>query len=156
MYELVVQSPAGPLTLTATELAITGLHFGELGSGGGSSPLLEQAAAQLEEYFAGSRRTFDLPLAPAGTPFQRRVWDALREIPYGKTVCYRDIAARVGCPKGFRAVGLANNRNPISIFIPCHRVVGADGSLTGYGGGLSVKKMLLDLEARESQSAELC
>lgn len=156
MYELVVQSPAGPLTLTATELAITGLHFGELGSGGGSSPLLEQAAAQLEEYFEGSRRTFDLPLAPAGTPFQRRVWDALREISYGKTVCYRDIAARVGCPKGFRAVGLANNRNPISIFIPCHRVVGADGSLTGYGGGLPVKKMLLELEARESQSAEIC
>ncbi len=152
MYELLVQSPAGPLTLAGTEEALTGLHFGNLTAGHESSPLLEQAAAELQEYFAGKRRTFSIPLAPAGTSFQRKVWDALLEIPYGETVCYRDIAVRAGCPKGFRAVGMANNRNPISIFIPCHRVVGANGSLTGYGGGLPVKKMLLELEARNCQS----
>lgn len=101
---------------------------------------------QLEEYFAGKRREFDLPLAPQGTPFQRRVWNALTKIPFGKAVSYSDIAERIGNPNAVRAVGLANGRNPIPIVIPCHRVIGKDGSLTGYGGGLPIKEKLLQLE----------
>lgn len=112
----------------------------------GESPLLDEAFRQLGEYLAGGRKTFDLPLAPSGTEFQMKCWNALRAIPYGKAVSYADIAREVGSPKGFRAVGMANNRNPIPVFIPCHRVVGADGSLTGFGGGLDVKRKLLDLE----------
>lgn len=110
------------------------------------SNTLRAAKRQLEEYFAKERKAFDLPLAPQGTPFQRRVWQALQEIPYGQTRAYKDIASAVGCPRGFRAVGLANNRNPIAIVIPCHRVIGADGKLTGYAGGLALKEELLLLE----------
>lgn len=110
------------------------------------SPILRRARAQLEEYLAGRRRSFDLPLAPIGTQFQRKVWEALTRIPYGETRSYKQIAEAVGCPRGCRAVGLANNRNPISIMIPCHRVIGADGRLVGYGGGLPLKKALLRLE----------
>ena len=110
------------------------------------TPLLLQAFAQLEEYLAGTRREFDLPLAPAGTPFQRRVWDALLRIPYGQTRSYRQIAEAVGSPRGFRAVGMANNRNPIAVFIPCHRVIGADGKMVGYGGGVDIKIALLQRE----------
>lgn len=110
------------------------------------SPLLRQARAQLEEYLAGRRRSFDLPLAPSGTEFQCKVWEALTRIPYGETRSYKQIAEAVGCPRGCRAVGLANNRNPISIVIPCHRVIGADGRLVGYGGGLPLKEALLRLE----------
>jgi methylated-DNA-[protein]-cysteine S-methyltransferase len=105
------------------------------------------ALAQLEEYFAGARTAFDLALAPAGTAFQQRVWAALREIPYGATTSYGALAARLGAPGASRAVGLANGRNPISVVVPCHRVVGADGSLTGFGGGTERKRALLDLEA---------
>ncbi|MDR1455082.1 MAG: methylated-DNA--[protein]-cysteine S-methyltransferase [Tannerella sp.] len=111
-----------------------------------ATPLLREAVRQLSEYFAGRRRTFDLPLAPQGTAFQLRTWQALREIPYGQTRSYGQIAEAVGCPKGARAVGMANNRNPISILMPCHRVIGADGRLVGYAGGLDVKKQLLELE----------
>ena len=110
------------------------------------TPLLNEAFKQLGEYLTGKRRDFDLPLAPAGTPFQRKVWDALLQIPYGQTRSYRQIAEAVNSPKGFRAVGMANNRNPIAVFIPCHRVIGADGSMVGYGGGLDIKKHLLRLE----------
>jgi len=110
------------------------------------TPLLQRAFKQLEEYLAGTRESFDLPLAPEGTPFQRKVWDALLQIPYGQTRSYRQIAEAVDSPRGFRAVGMANNRNPIAVFIPCHRVVGADGSMVGYGGGLPIKKALLKLE----------
>lgn len=110
------------------------------------SPILRQARAQLEEYLAGRRTSFDLPLAPSGTEFQRKVWQALTRIPYGETRSYKQIAEAVGCPQGCRAVGLANNRNPISIVIPCHRVIGADGRLVGYGGGLPLKEALLKLE----------
>ena len=113
-----------------------------------------EARAQLEDYFAGRRRTFDLPLAPVGTPFQRRVWEALREIPYGETVSYGVLAARLGQPGAGRAVGLANGQNPISIVIPCHRVIGAGGALTGYGGGLERKRWLLALEGG-SEPAQL-
>ena len=98
------------------------------------------------DYFAGERTEFDLPLEPAGTPFQQTVWQALREIPYAETINYGQLATRVGNPTASRAVGLANGRNPIAIVVPCHRVIGADGSLTGYGGGLDRKRLLLDLE----------
>jgi methylated-DNA-[protein]-cysteine S-methyltransferase len=105
------------------------------------------AIAQLGQYFAGERRDFDLELELGGTPFQRRVWNALREIPYGETRTYGEQAKRIGSPSAVRAVGLANGQNPIGIIVPCHRVIGADGSLTGYGGGLENKRRLLDLEA---------
>lgn len=104
-------------------------------------------AKQLREYFNGKRREFDIPLDAAGTDFQRSVWSALRKIPYGRTVSYADIARAIGKPKSMRAVGMANGRNPISIVVPCHRVIGADGSLTGYGGGLDRKRTLLNLES---------
>jgi methylated-DNA-[protein]-cysteine S-methyltransferase len=106
------------------------------------------ARTQLAEYFAGRRRRFELPLAMDGTPFQRRVWQALREIPYGRTTTYGELARRIGrSPSASRAVGMANGRNPIAVVVPCHRVVGADGSLTGFGGGLERKRLLLELEA---------
>jgi methylated-DNA-[protein]-cysteine S-methyltransferase len=110
--------------------------------------------AQLAEYFAGRRRDFDLPLAPAGTPFQQRVWQALRAIPYGRTESYGALAARLGQPGAGRAVGLANGQNPIAIVIPCHRVIGAGGALTGYGGGLERKRWLLALEASAAGRAD--
>lgn len=110
------------------------------------TPLLLKAAEQLREYLAGQRRDFALPLRPQGTAFQKKVWQALTKIPYGETRSYKEIAEMADSPKGFRAVGMANNRNPIMIVIPCHRVIGADGSLVGYGGGLPMKKGLLALE----------
>ncbi|WP_041610885.1 methylated-DNA--[protein]-cysteine S-methyltransferase [Treponema brennaborense] len=111
------------------------------------TPLLRRALVQLGEYFAGTRRTFDLPLSLKGTEFQLRVWNELLRIPYGKTTTYGRLAYRVGNAKACRAVGMANHRNPVMIIVPCHRVIGADGSLTGYAGGLNVKRLLLDLEA---------
>ncbi len=110
--------------------------------------IVDAAAAQLDAWFAGTRTTFDLPLAPAGTDFQRRVWAALCDVPYGTTATYRDIAVAIGQPTATRAVGAANGRNPLPIIVPCHRVVGASGALTGYsgGGGLATKRLLLDLE----------
>ena len=111
-----------------------------------AADVLTAAARELAEYFAGVRRTFDLPLAPRGTDFQRRVWRALAAIPYGRTQSYGEIARRIGRPAAARAVGMANHRNPLPIIVPCHRVIGADGSLTGYGGGLDRKRWLLALE----------
>jgi methylated-DNA-[protein]-cysteine S-methyltransferase len=108
--------------------------------------LIKEAAAQLTEYLDGRRKKFDLPLNPQGTEFQKKVWRALCDIPYGQTRSYKQVAEAVGNPKGPRAVGMANNRNPIIIFIPCHRVIGANGSLVGYGGGLHVKEKLLAIE----------
>jgi methylated-DNA-[protein]-cysteine S-methyltransferase len=108
---------------------------------------LEHVRVQLDEYFAGTRDAFDLELAPDGTPFQLEVWDELRRIPYGETISYGELAARVDRPGAARAVGAANGQNPIAIVVPCHRVIGADGSLTGFGGGLPWKRCLLDLEA---------
>ena len=112
--------------------------------------LLKEAANQLMEYFQGKRKEFTLPLDPQGTEFQKKIWAALRTIPYGQTRSYGEVAAQVGNPKAARAVGGANNKNPIMIFIPCHRVVGADGSLTGFACGIEVKKYMLDLERREA------
>ena len=149
-----LDSPIGELTLVSDGEALTGLymdaqrHRPELPAATASDDaVLATARRQLGEYFAGERREFDLPLRPAGTPFQREVWDALREIPYGETAGYGELAQRLRRPGAARAVGLANGRNPIAIVVPCHRVIGAAGSLTGYGGGLERKRYLLDLEA---------
>lgn len=116
----------------------------------GTTPLLERAARELDEYFSGGRRSFTVPLSLGGTPFQRLVWQALKKIPYGQTRSYGDIARAVGRPKGFRAVGMANNRNPVLIMVPCHRVVGKDGGLTGFACGLGVKRYLLELERKNA------
>jgi len=116
--------------------------------------ILDEAVRQLEEYFAGKRREFGLPLAPTGTEFQKAVWGALQQIPYGCTISYKTLAERIGRPAAVRAVGLANGRNPLPIVIPCHRVIGHDGSLTGYGGGLGIKRILLELERPGRSPAE--
>jgi methylated-DNA-[protein]-cysteine S-methyltransferase len=152
-----IDSPIGPLMLTAdADGRLTGVYM-EVHAHGpdGVAPewtrddgMFTEVKRQLDEYFAGERTTFDLPLNPAGTPFQRRVWDALRTIPYGEVCSYGEIAEQIGKPGAARAVGLANGRNPISVIVPCHRVIGASGALTGYGGGLERKQLLLDLEAR--------
>lgn len=144
-------SPLGCITIVQNGEAITHLHIGEMpvlspDAKQQTTPLLQEACRQLSEYFAKTRQTFDLPLAPAGTEFQRKVWGALCTIPYGQTRTYKDMAIAIGCPKGFRAVGLANNKNPIAILIPCHRVIGANGKMVGYAGGLHLKKFLLELE----------
>jgi methylated-DNA-[protein]-cysteine S-methyltransferase len=148
------ESPVGRLLLTCDGTALTGLymepsrkaqstdgwvHDGTVGP-------LPATVRQLTEYFAGTRRTFDLPLRPRGTPFQERVWRELLEIPYGQTWSYGELARRIGNPSASRAVGLANGRNPISLVVPCHRVIGADGTLTGYGGGIERKRWLLGHE----------
>jgi methylated-DNA-[protein]-cysteine S-methyltransferase len=150
----VYESPLGPLTLFAAPRGLTGLSFPRRAAGlderDRDPAALAAAAGQLEAYFAGRRRAFELPLDLAGTPFQRRVWAELRRIPYGETVSYSELAARVGRPDVVRAVAAAVGRTPVPIVVPCHRVVGADGSLTGYGGGLQRKRALLDLEARVS------
>jgi methylated-DNA-[protein]-cysteine S-methyltransferase len=148
-----VASPVGDLLLTGDGVALCGCWFTDDDGGAARRQGLERddvafadVAAQLREYFAGTRTTFDVELAPAGTEFQRRVWAQLRTIPYGETRSYGAVAAELGTPGASRAVGLANGRNPISIIVPCHRVIGADGSLTGYGGGMERKRHLLDLE----------
>lgn len=110
------------------------------------TPLIQAAAKQIEEYLQGIRKEFDLPLAPSGTLFQKQVWEALLKIPYGETRSYKDIAISINNPKSYRAVGMANNQNPIMIVIPCHRVIGSNGNLVGYGGGLNIKESLLNLE----------
>jgi methylated-DNA-[protein]-cysteine S-methyltransferase len=148
-----LDSPIGTLTLAADDAGLRRIDFppprpppAGVDWQEGSNPVLERACAQLREYFDGTRRTFELPLSPHGTPFQREVWTALAAIPYGDTWSYRDLAARVGRPAAMRAVGAANGRNPLPIVLPCHRVIGADGSLTGFGGGLPTKAFLLRLE----------
>jgi len=144
-----MDSPVGPLLIAEHDGAITHLLFSDAPPAGaepGESELMRECMRQLREYFAGQRREFCLPLRPQGTPFQMACWAALCEIPYGQTRSYADIARRIGKPKACRAVGAANHVNPISIIVPCHRVVGANGSLTGYGGGLPVKEYLLALE----------
>jgi methylated-DNA-[protein]-cysteine S-methyltransferase len=146
-HTTIIGSPIGPLTLTEQDGVLVRLAFGAHGPCDPSTPLLARAVEQLEEYFAGERREFDLPLAPAGTEFQLACWSALAEIPYGETRSYGQQADRIGKPDRARAVGAANGANPIAIILPCHRVIGADGSLVGFGGGLETKRRLLDLEA---------
>jgi methylated-DNA-[protein]-cysteine S-methyltransferase len=145
-----VESPIGELMLVGEEGRLTGLRMAPHRAGTGwrrDAGPFAAAAEQLEQYFAGERTDFELPLDPDGTPFQQRVWELLREIPFGETTTYGALATLLGKPSAMRAVGLANGRNPIAIVIPCHRVIGADGTLTGYGGGLDRKRTLLDHEA---------
>jgi methylated-DNA-[protein]-cysteine S-methyltransferase len=153
----VVDSPVGPLTLVAEDGKLAGLYmdkqrhlpapetFGVPDPDG-----FTEVVQQLKEYFAGERTDFDLPIAFAGTDFQRTVWTALRDIPYGETISYGELAERIGKPSASRAVGLANGKNPIGIIVPCHRVVGSKGDLTGYGGGIERKRFLLDFERSDS------
>ena len=141
-------SPVGDILLEAENGRLTGLylrHDGKVASG--DDPVFDAAREQLDAYFAGELEEFDLPLALHGTPFQLRVWDELARIPFAETISYKELALRLGDIKLVRAVGLANGRNPVSIVIPCHRVIGADGTLVGYGGGLERKRWLLDHEA---------
>jgi methylated-DNA-[protein]-cysteine S-methyltransferase len=141
------ESPVGRLTLVSDGAALVALYLPAATPPPLPDPsadaVLEAAVAQLGEYFGGGRREFTLPLCPRGTAFQRAVWSALREIPHGATTSYGAIAARVGRPRAVRAVGAANGRNPLAIVIPCHRIIGSDGGLTGYGGGLPTKRWLL-------------
>ncbi len=145
-------SPIGKLLLLGKDGIVEELHFPNStklqtpDKGLEDEQSFKQVIRQLNEYFQGKRKRFDLKLSPAGTPFQKSVWQQLQNIPFGQTVSYSFIAEKIGNPKASRAVGMANNKNPIPIIIPCHRVLGKDGSLTGYGGGLDTKRFLLDLE----------
>jgi len=157
----VIDSPLSELTLVAADGVLAGLYMEQQRHRPPQETLGDPdpepfggVVAQLRAYFDGASTTFDLPLAPRGTPFQREVWAALGTIPYGQTISYGQLAARVGRPAAARAVGLANGRNPISIIVPCHRVVGSGGGLTGYGGGLERKRHLLALEARAAGSTQ--
>jgi len=149
----VFESPIGDLLLTSDGVALTGIYM-ESHKGGPErderwrrdDASLKPAREQLSAYFAGESRSFDLPLAFRGTEFQRRVWDALRAVPFGETVSYGELARRIGAPRAVRAVGAAVGRNPISIVVPCHRIIGSDGGLTGYAGGLASKRWLLEHE----------
>jgi methylated-DNA-[protein]-cysteine S-methyltransferase len=153
MYWHQIESPVGELLLAGDRVRLKLIHF-QSGPHAHTPPAdwlrdpapFASAVSQLAEYFAGRRRTFDLPLAPRGTEFQQTVWAALTRIPYGSTLSYGELARRIGKPQASRAVGLANGANPLPIVVPCHRVIGADGSLTGFGGGLDAKRKLLALE----------
>jgi methylated-DNA-[protein]-cysteine S-methyltransferase len=154
VFYTTLSSPVGALFLTSNGEAITELFMEK--HKGGPKPiadwrrdngLFRDAADQLQAYFAGELTEFDLPLATSGAPFQQRVWAELRKIPYGSTISYGELARRIGAPKAPRAVGAANGSNPISIIIPCHRLIGSNGKLTGYGGGIERKKFLLEFEA---------
>jgi O-6-methylguanine DNA methyltransferase len=156
----VVDSPCGPLTMVARDGALAGLYMvaqrhrpplETFGPRADDLPVFALTSAQLDAYFAGERTTFDLDLSMKGTPFQQRVWQALRDIPYGETVSYGELADILGRPTASRAVGLANGKNPVGIIVPCHRVVGADGSMTGYGGGVDRKRWLLAHESGAQQ-----
>jgi methylated-DNA-[protein]-cysteine S-methyltransferase len=140
----------GPLRLSAEDGRLSRVEFAPSAGPRSAEPVLLDAEAQLSAYFAGELRRFDLPLAPRGTAFQLSVWDALLEIPYGATTSYSELAATIGRPSACRAVGAANGRNPLAVIVPCHRVIGAAGALTGYGGGLERKRMLLALEAAKA------
>lgn len=170
IYYSYIDSPIGTLKVEECKNAITALHIcmneedktevdingtdkidikygvGKIHTTYNETALLQEAKEQLEEYFDGKRREFDLPISLHGTDFQKKVWNVLRSIPYGETLSYGEVALRIGNPKASRAVGGANNKNPVMIIVPCHRVIGADGSLTGFGGGLPAKEYLLALE----------
>lgn len=157
-----IRTPLGRLTVSEQSGKLIGVNFGELPVAGMTdlnefeeiqfekreTPVLEKAEAQLKEYFAGRRNTFSLPLNPMGTPFRRRAWTALQQIPYGRTISYSEQAEKLGGSQYCRAVGQANHHNPLAIIIPCHRVIGKSGKLVGFGSGIDNKQWLLDLEAR--------
>ncbi|HNS88323.1 MAG TPA: methylated-DNA--[protein]-cysteine S-methyltransferase [Parvularculaceae bacterium] len=155
---IIHDSPVGPLTLKSNGECLISIWFekdkrdaSRPDAAGARDKILDQTRRELDQYFAGARKAFDVPFAPnEGTEFQRKVWKALTRIPFGKTVSYGFIAKQIGLPKAVRAVGAANGANPIPIIVPCHRVIGADGSLTGFGGGLDRKRYLLGLEREEA------
>lgn len=158
-YTLHIQTEIGPILLAEENNMLTEITLAEKArktfqaglqseSKEEETPVLAKAKRQLTEYLAGTRETFDVPISMRGTSFQKKVWEQLLQIPYGETATYGEIAARIGNPKACRAVGMANHHNPISIIVPCHRVIGADGRLTGYGGGLPIKEKLLALEKK--------
>lgn len=147
------ETEIGRIGIVEDGIGITNLYFGEIALKEVNmieTPLLKQANQQLKEYFSGEREIFNLPVDPKGTEFQQKVWMALQEIPYGHTCSYKEIAVKVGNEKACRAVGMANNKNPIAILIPCHRVIGANGKLVGYAGGLDIKEKLLQLERNDN------
>ena len=157
-----IDTPLGTMLLASDGVALTGAWFDgeryppkidERWQRRRDLPVLQRATAMLAEYFDGARKVFDIALAPAGTTFRRAVWDEIYRVPYGETIAYRDLAARTGRPDAVRAAGAATGRNPLSIFVPCHRIVGADGSLTGYAGGLDRKRALLALEREDLVAA---
>ena len=158
-YYSMMESPLGTLVLTSDGAALTGIYMDGQRNGSRGDDWVEQddaaplpeARAQLREYFEGERTAFDLPLASVGSDFQRQVWQELHRSPYGATISYGELARRVGKPRAAQAVGAANGRNPLPIVVPCHRVIGADGSLVGYGGGLPRKQRLLALETGQQQ-----
>ncbi len=159
-WRTTLDTPIGPLGLTATSDGLAEIRFGGYAPAaprghGARDPrgVLDAARAQLEEYFAGTRTTFDLPLAPSGSPFELSVWELLRAIPPGQTASYGDLARKLGDPTLARAVGRANGQNPLPIVVPCHRVIGADGSLVGFGGGIERKRWLLEHEGALARSA---
>lgn len=154
------ESPQGRMLVTANEAGVTGVHFdGQKYFPGDDAEsrrdkrnlFVAQAIRELAEYFAGERKRFDVALAPAGTPFQLAIWRAIASVPYGETISYGELARRAGAPGHARAAGAATGRNPIGVIVPCHRIVGANGSLTGYAGGLARKRALLALEAGERE-----
>jgi methylated-DNA-[protein]-cysteine S-methyltransferase len=157
-YHTFISSPLGDILLTTDDHGLTGINFQD-GTGAKKPPKgsvnstapFEEAKRQIGAYFRGELKSFDLSLSPAGTPFQRSVWKALCEIPYGKTISYGELAKRIGKPTAYRAVGAANGRNPLPIVVPCHRVIGSDGRLTGYNGGIYLKEYLLKLEKSQEQ-----
>lgn len=147
----VYETKFGPITIAASNEAVISAKLGKQlpeGAKEQKTKLTDKAGSEIIQFLEGKRKEFDLPLNPQGTPFQKNVWDALSEIPYGETRSYKEIAVAIGKPKAFRAVGMANNKNPIIFIIPCHRVIGANGSLVGYGGGLEVKSALLEMERK--------
>ena len=149
IYGEIYESPVGALTILAGENGIQAIKFGEdekVKSAGKASEMTRRAVKELEEYFQGKRKEFTVPCVPEGTDFQKRVWEALTRIPYGVTRTYKEIAVEIGNSRASRAVGMTNHKNPVPIIIPCHRVIGSDGRLTGYAGGLGVKEFLLNLE----------
>lgn len=150
-FERELRTPIGVVTLRQTDDRISALAFGGRDGRQDETPLLLQAEKELEEYFAGRRSHFSVPLSMHGTAFQLRVWQALMQIPYGAVVSYGELARKLGKPQACRAVGMANHANPLPIFVPCHRVVGADGKLTGYRGGLEIKRFLLNLEEKHAE-----
>ncbi len=156
MNYLTMKSPLGTLKLVSHDRHLVRIDFpgaidSDAGEASATEPTLLAARSQLEEYFAGRRQRFELPLAPTGTPFQCDVWQVLQRIPYGELRSYSDVASALGRPTAVRAVGAANGRNPLPIVVPCHRVVGKDGSLTGFAGGLDTKQWLIQLEASTPQ-----
>ena len=149
IFRSIMNTPCGNILLEAENDQLIGCRFifaSSFTNFNQETPFLQNVKKQLEEYFSGTRKSFDIKLAPAGTAFQQSVWQALQKIPYGRTASYKDIAEKIHNSKAFRAVGMANNKNPIAIIIPCHRVIGSNGRLVGYAGGLDLKQQLLELE----------